>query len=134
MTDTYSRLHGTTVDRFKVGQKNQKITQTGTTVGAVTAILLDRDNTRYTANSTTFFTANIIGQGNNIGAFEVKGCYVSGQSGVSGTVINTYIDNSDLGIVQPSVNFDINGAMSITVTGIANDTITWTAIIEFIQI
>ena len=64
MTDLYTKLHGTTTDRFKIGLKNQRVTLSGRTVNTASTELLDRDGLKYTAESTVFFTAYIIGKGN----------------------------------------------------------------------
>lgn len=131
MADIYSKLHGTTVDRFQIGTKSQQITLTGVNLGSNTIDLLDRDSTKHTENSTVFFTANIVGTDSSSAAFEIRGCYING-SGVSGTVINTYLNTSS--IPTPTVTFDNNGLLTISCTGISGENIRWTAIIDFVKI
>ena len=130
--DTFYKLHGTTVDKFKIGLKNQRIVLTGQTTTASTTDLLDRDEQSYTAESTVFFTAYIVGQGTNSSAYEIKGCYINGQNGVSGYVVNTFVDTNNFTV--PSVTFDNSGNLTVTVTGKAGDTINWTATIDFVTV
>jgi hypothetical protein len=132
MTDFYTKLHGTTTDRFKIGLKNQKITLSGVTSSTNTTELVDRDGLGYTAESTVFFTAYIMGKGANVAAYEIKGCYLQGTSTISGYVTNTYVDTANF--VEPTISFDSNGAMTLTCKGVGTDTIDWTAVIDFVSI
>jgi len=132
MTDIYTKLHGTTADRFKVGLKNQRVTLSGITTNTATVELLDRDELKYTADSTVFFTAYIIGKGSNVAAYEIKGCYLQGTTTIAGYVTNTYVDTASF--AEPTINFDSLGEMTIVCTGINADTINWTAVIDFVSI
>ena len=132
MTDLYTKLHGTTTDRFKIGLKNQRITLSGTTVNTATTELLDRDGLKYTAESTIFFTAYIIGKGTNTAAYEIKGCYLQGTTTISGYVINTYVDTNNF--IEPTITFNSDGDITLTCTGVATDTIAWTAVIDVVSI
>ena len=132
MTDIYTKLHGTTTDRFKIGLKNQRVTLSGVTSNTATAELLDRDSLKYTVESTVFFTAYIIGQGVNVAAYEIKGCYLQGTTTISGYVTNTYVDTADF--IEPTINFNSSGEMTVTCTGADTDTINWTAVIDFVSI
>jgi len=132
MADLYTKLHGTTADRFKIGLKNQRVTLSGSTTNTATAELLDRDELKYTAESTVFFTAYIIGQGTNVAAYEIKGCYLQGTTTISGYVTNTYVDTANF--TEPTINFDSLGEMTIVCTGINADIINWTAVIDFVSI
>jgi len=130
--DTFYKLHGTTVDKFKIGLKNQRIVLTGQTTTGSTATLLDRDSQNYTAESSVFFTAYIIGQGTDSAAYEIKGCYISGVGGVSGYVVNTFVDTNSF--TPPAITFSSSGNLTVTVTGLASDTINWTATIDFVTV
>lgn len=130
--DTFYKLHGTTVDKFKIGLKNQRIVLTGQTTTGSTATLLDRDSQNYTAESSVFFTAYIIGQGTDSAAYEIKGCYISGVGGVSGYVVNTFVDTNSF--TSPVITFSSSGNLTVTVTGLASDTINWTATIDFVTV
>jgi hypothetical protein len=130
--DTFYKLHGTTVDKFKIGLKNQRIVLTGQTTTGSTATLLDRDSQNYTAESSVFFTAYIIGQGTDSAAYEIKGCYISGVSGVSGYVVNTFVDTNSF--TPPAITFSSSGNLTVSVTGLASDTINWTATIDFVTV
>jgi hypothetical protein len=132
MTDIYTKLHGTTTDRFKIGLKNQRVTLSGVTSNIATTELLDRDSLKYTVESTVFFTAYIIGQGINVAAYEIKGCYLQGTTTISGYVTNTYVDTADF--IEPTINFNSLGEMTVTCTGADTDTINWTAVIDFVSI
>ena len=132
MTDIYTKLHGTTADRFKIGLKNQRVTLSGTTTNTATEELLDRDGLKYTVESTVFFTANVIGQGINVATYEIKGCYLQGTTTISGYVTNTYVDTADFN--EPTINFNSLGEMTVTCTGADTDTINWTAVIDFVSI
>jgi hypothetical protein len=132
MTDIYTKLHGTTTDRFKIGLKNQRVTLSGVTSNTATAELLDRDSLKYTVESTVFFTAYIIGQGVNVAAYEIKGCYLQGTATISGYVTNTYVDTADF--IEPTINFNSLGEMTVTCTGADTDNINWTAVIDFVSI
>ena len=130
--DTFYKLHGTTVDKFKIGLKNRRIVLTGQTTTGSTATLLDRDSQNYTAESSVFFTAYIIGQGTDSAAYEIKGCYISGVSGVSGYVVNTFVDTNSF--TPPVITFSSSGNLTVSVTGLASDTINWTATIDFVTV
>ena len=132
MTDIYTKLHGTTADRFKIGLKNQRVTLSGTTTNTATEELLDRDGLKYTVESTVFFTAYVIGQGVNVAAYEIKGCYLQGTTTISGYVTNTYVDTADFN--EPTINFNSLGEMTVNCTGLDTDTINWTAVIDFVSI
>jgi hypothetical protein len=132
MTDLYTKLHGTTTDRFKIGLKNQRVTLSGTTINTASTELLDRDGLKYTAESTIFFTAYIIGKGNNTAAYEIKGCYLQGTTTISGYVINTYVDSNNF--TEPTISFNSDGDITLTCTGVATDTIAWTAVIDVVSI
>jgi hypothetical protein len=126
----YSKLHGTTSDRFRIGSKNQTMTVTGQTVDASTAILSNRDATNIVASSTVFFTAYVVGQGTtHTAAYEIKGCYISGTNTLSGYVVNTFVDTANF--LEPSITFDLNNVLNISVTGVTGDTVMWTSIIDF---
>lgn len=132
MSDTYTRLHGTTTDSFKVGSKNQRITLTGQTVGATTAELLDRHAVKFQTNTTVFFTAYVVGKGTNTAAFEIKGCYLEGTTTVSGYVVDTYVNSADF--PEPSLQFTSSGEMTLECTGVPADTTAWTAVIDFVSV
>jgi len=133
MSDFYTKLHGTTTDRFKIGLKNERLTLTGTSVGATNVTLKDRDGNNHTANSTVFFTAYIVGRGtSNTAAYEIKGCYLEGTTTVSGYVINTYVDSS--GFTEPSFSFNSSGELTVECAGVVGDTIDWTASIDFVSV
>lgn len=132
MTDTYTKLHGTTTDRFKIGLKNQRVTLSGTTVNTASTTLLDRDAAKYKAESTVFFTAYVVGKGINTAAYEIKGCYLQGTTTVSGYVTNTFVDTNNF--VEPTISFNSNGEMTVTCTGVNTDTINWTAVIDVVSI
>lgn len=132
MTDIYTKLHGTTADKFKIGLKNQRVTLSGTTTNTASIELLDRDGLKYTTESTVFFTAYIIGRGTNTAAYEIKGCYLQGTTTVSGYVTNTFVDTDNF--TEPTINFNSNGEMTLSVTGVGTDTINWTAIIDVVSI
>jgi len=132
MPDTFTRLHGTTVDRFKVGQHSQKVTLTGITESTGTISLFDRDGNSFVATSTVFFTAYVIGKGVNTAAFEVKGCYVAGTSTVTGYVVNTYVDTANF--QEPVFSFDESGLLTVTCTGVDGETVNWTAVVDIVSI
>jgi hypothetical protein len=132
MTDLYTKLHGTTTDRFKIGLKNQRVTLSGTTTNTATTELLDRDGLKYTAESTVFFTAYIVGRGVNTAAYEIKGCYLQGTTTVSGYVTNTFVDTNNFS--EPTITFDSDGEMTLTCTGTGTDNINWTAVIDVVSI
>jgi hypothetical protein len=132
MTDLYTKLHGTTTDRFKIGLKNQRVTLSGNTVNTATTELLDRDGLKYTAESTVFFTAYIVGRGTNTAAYEIKGCYLQGTTTISGYVINTFVDSNNF--TEPTITFDSDGELTVNCTGVDTDTIAWTAIIDVVSI
>jgi len=132
MTDIYTKLHGTTADRFKIGLKNQRVTLSGTTTNTAIEELLDRDGLKYIVESTVFFTAYVIGQGVNVAAYEIKGCYLQGTTTISGYVTNTYVDTADFN--EPTINFNSLGEMTVNCAGVDTDTINWTAVIDFVSI
>lgn len=129
---TYTRLHGTTVDKFKIGDNSQRITLTGTADSAGSFDLADRDNQNFVANTTIFFTAYIVGKGNHFAAFEVKGCYIHGTTTVAGYVVDTYVNSGDL--AEPEFTFDALGNMTVSCPGAVNDVISWTAVIDIVSI
>ena len=130
--NNYQRLHGTTVDKFDIGTKNQRIVLTGQTTGAATAELRDRDSEPYTAGSTVFFSAYIVGQGTHTAAYESKGCYLTGTTTTAGYVVNTYVDTGNF--AEPVVSFSNQGAMTVMCTGLSNENINWTATFDFVSI
>lgn len=133
MSDLYSKLHGTTTDRFKIGLKTERINLTGTTSGESTVIVRNRDGESHVVNSTVFFTAYIVGKGDtNLAAFEIKGCYLQGTTTVTGYVINTYVDQT--GFREPTVSFDSDGEMTVECKGVSGDNIEWTASIDVVSI
>ena len=132
MTDLYTKLHGTTTDRFKIGFKNQRVTLSGTTTNTANTELLDRDGLKYTVESTVFFTAYIIGKGNNTAAYEIKGCYLQGTTTISGYVTTTFVDTNNF--TEPTINFNEDGEMTVSCTGVGTDTIAWTAVIDVASI
>lgn len=132
MTDVYTKLHGTTADRFKIGLKNQRATLSGITTNTASVELLDRDSVKYTAESTIFFTAYVIGKGINTAAYEIKGCYLQGTSSTEGYVVNTFMDTADF--TEPTINFNSSGEMTVICTGVADDVIAWTAVIDVVSI
>ena len=132
MTDVYTKLHGTTTDRFKIGIKNQRATLSGITPNTASVELLDRDGLKYIADSTVFFTAYVVGKGVNTAAYEIKGCYLQGTTTISGYVINTFVDTNNF--QEPTISFDSNGEMTVTCTGVGTDTIAWTAVVDVVSI
>lgn len=132
MTDVYTKLHGTTTDRFKIGLKNQRATLSGITTNTASVTLLDRDGLKYTAESTVFFTAYIVGKGTNTAAYEIKGCYLQGTTIISGYVVNTFVDTNNF--TEPTIRFNSNGEMTVTCTGVNTDTIAWTSVIDVVSI
>jgi hypothetical protein len=130
--NNYQKIHGTTVDKFDIGTKNQRIVLTGQTNSAGTANLVDRDSASYTATSTVFFSAYIVGQGSNTAAYEIKGCYLSGTTTTTGYVVNTYVDTDNF--TEPTVSFSSSGEMTVTCTGLADENINWTATFDFVLI
>jgi hypothetical protein len=132
MTDIYTKLHGTTTDRFKIGIKNQRATLSGITINTASVELLDRDGLKYITDSTVFFTAYVVGKGANTAAYEIKGCYLQGTTIVSGYVVNTFVDTNNF--TEPAINFDANGEMTLTCTGVGTDTIAWTAVVDVVSI
>ena len=132
MADVYTKLHGTTTDRFKIGLKNQRAALSGTTTNTASVELLDRDGLKYSAESTIFFTAYIVGKGTNTAAYEIKGCYLQGTTTISGYVTNTFVDTDNF--TEPSISFNSDGDMTLMVTGVGTDTIHWTAVIDVVSI
>lgn len=132
MTDIYTKVHGTTADRFKIGLKNQRITLSGITANTAVVELLDRDEAKYTVDSTVFFTAYIVGKGVNTAAYEIKGCYLEGTTTISGYVTTTFVDTNSF--IEPTINFNSSGEMTVSCTGVGTDTIIWTAVIDVVSI
>ena len=132
MSDVYTKLHGTTTDRFKIGLKNQRATLSGTTTNTATVELLDRDEAKYKADSTVFFTVYVVGRGANTAAYEIKGCYLQSTNTISGYVTTTFVDTDNFS--EPTVSFNSDGEMTLTVTGVGTDTINWTAVIDVVSI
>lgn len=132
MLEIFSKLHGTTTDKFKIGLKNQRIVLTGQSSGISQIQLTNRDESVYAADSSVFFTAYIIAQGTNTAAFEIKGCYVFGVTGTTGYVVNTYVDTG--GFTDPVITFSAQGQMSITCTGLDADDIDWTAVVDLVSV
>jgi hypothetical protein len=128
--DSYQKLHGTTVDSFKIGVNNQRITLTGQTTTNSTAVLLDRNGQSYTATSTVFFTAYVVGTGTNTAAYTIKGCYIPG-AGVDGYVVDTFVDTAIF--TRPTVTFP-GDILTLTVTGKTSETINWSATVDLIII
>lgn len=132
MSDVYTRLHGTTVDRFKVGSHSQRVTLTGFTSGQSTATLVDRDGNNFVADTTVFFTAYIIGKGTNTAAYQIKGCYLFGTTTLSGFVVDTFVDTADF--TEPNLSFSSSGELVLTCNGVDGDEINWTAVIDVVLI
>lgn len=132
MTDIYTKIHGTTTDKFKIGLKTQKITLTGDTSSDTPTVLLDRDGLKFSVDSTVFFTAYIVGKGTNTAAYEIKGCYLQGTTTISGYVTNTYVDTSNF--TEPTISFNSDGDLTLTCVGLSADVIDWTAVIDFVSI
>ena len=132
MSDVYTKLHGTTVDRFKVGVHSQRVTLTGQTSGANTTTLVDRDSNNFVSDTTIFFTAYVIGKGDNTAAYQIKGCYLFGTTTVSGFVVDTFVDTADF--VEPVLAFSPTGELTLTCAGVAGDDINWTAVIDVVLI
>lgn len=127
----FSKIHGTTADRFRIGTKSQLLTLVGETTSDLPVQLEGRDVSTFTATSTLFFTAYIVGQGTtNTAAYEIKGCYIDQTNTVQGYVVNTYVDTGNF--TDPVISFDSNKGCSISCTGLAGETISWTAIIDFV--
>ena len=129
----FSKIHGTTADRFRIGSNIQTITLTGLTTSNETVALTNVENTAFSTSSTLFFTVYIIGKGiSNLAAYEINGCYVNDTNTVTGSVLTTY---ADTGVTNdPSVSFDINNVLTVNCTGAIDDPMQWTAKIEFIII
>lgn len=132
MSDTYARLHGTTVDRFKVGLHNQRVTLTGVTSGSNTTVLVDRDSGNFIAETTIFFTAYVIGKGENTAAYQIKGCYLFGTNTITGFVVDTFVDTANF--TEPSISFSSTGELTLTCYGVDGDEINWTAVIDAVLI
>lgn len=132
MTDIYTKLHGTTTDKFKIGLKNQRATLIGITNNTASTELLDRDGLKFIVDSTVFFTAYIVGKGFNTAAYEIKGCYLQGTTTVSGYVTNTFVDTNNF--TEPTIQFNSNGEVTVTCTGVGTDIINWTAVIDVVAI
>lgn len=129
----YSKLHGTTADRFRIGSNSQTIILTGETTSASSSLLLDRDGTLFVVSSTVFFTMYIVGQGENqTAAYEIKGCYVNSTKTVTGYVVNTFVDSANF--IEPSIQFNSNDELEVSCTGVNDDTMLWTANINFVII
>jgi hypothetical protein len=112
--------------------KNHRATLSGITNNTANTELLDRDGLKFTAESTIFFTAYIVGKGVNTAAYEIKGCYLQGTTTISGYVTNTFVDTNNF--TEPTINFNENGEMTINCTGVGTDTINWTAVIDVVLI
>lgn len=133
MSDIYAKLHGTTVDKFKIGINNQRISLTGVSSGLDESQLVDRDGNNFTVSSTVFFTAYIVGRGTeNTAAYEIKGCYLQGTTIVNGYVVDTFVDTADL--PEPEINFGSDGTMTLTCFGVVDDTINWSAVVDVVSI
>ncbi len=133
MSDIYAKLHGTTVDRFKIGANNQRINLTGVSSGLDEAQLVDRDGNNFTVSGTAFFTAYIVGRGEeNTAAYEIKGCYLQGTTVLNGYVVDTFVDTADL--PEPDINFESDGTMTLTCFGVTDDTINWSAVVDVVSI
>ena len=132
MSDTYAKLHGTTVDRFKIGLNNQRVSLTGVTSGVNQSQLVDRDGNNLIVSSTVFFTAYVVGRGENTAAYEIKGCYLQGTTTVTGYVVDTFVDTADF--TAPTISFNISGEMTLTCFGVQDDTISWTAVVDVVSI
>lgn len=131
--ETYQKLYGTTVDKFKIGLKNQRIVLTGMTSEAGETTLKDRDDNDHVVDSTVFFTANIVGRGNSsTAAYEIKGCYVIATTTVTGYVVNTYVDTGNF--TEPVIEFSETNAMSIKCIGVDGDIVNWTASVELLSV
>ena len=127
----YSKIHGTTADRFRIGTKNQRITLVGETTSESSVQLAGREIATFTASSTLFFTAYIIGQGTTtIAAYEIKGCYTNSSINSPGNVVVTFINTNNLN--DPIVSFNENKEFSIVCPGAENETVSWTAIVDFV--
>lgn len=132
MSDTYAKLHGTTVDRFKIGLNNQRVSLTGVTAGANQMQLVDRDGNNFIASSTVFFTAYVVGRGDSTAAYEIKGCYLQGTTTVTGYVVDTFVDTADF--TEPTISFNTSGEMMLTCFGVQDDNISWTAVVDVVSI
>jgi hypothetical protein len=132
MADILQKIHGTTTDRFQVGGKSQQIVLTGKNTDADTVALKNRENTPITTNSTTFFTAYLLGQATDLAAFEIKGCYVKDQAGLTGLVVNTFLNTNEIPV--PEITFSSTGTLTINCTGLAGQNIQWSGIVDFIKI
>ncbi len=133
MSDLFTKLHGTTTDSFKIGLKNVRLALTGTTDGVTSAVLKNRDNENFSVVSTVFFTAYVIGRGtDNSAAYEIKGCYIEGTTTISGYVVNTYVDS--VGFTDPSISFNSSGELFVECFGVANDTVSWTAVVDVVAV
>ena len=97
-----------------------------------TKLFTDRDGLKYKSESTVFFTAYIVGKGTNVAAYEIKGCYLQGTTTISGYVTNTYVDTNNF--TEPTISFNSDGDITVTVTGVGTDVINWTAVIDFVSI
>jgi hypothetical protein len=127
----YSKIHGTTADRFRMGLKNQRITFTGETETNEAVVLTNSENVLFVANSTVFFTVYIVGQGDSAAAaYEIKGCYINESSTLTGYVVNTFVDSDNF--VEPIVVFNEANEIIVTCNGVEEKTIKWTAIADFV--
>lgn len=133
MSDIYAKLHGTTVDRFKIGVNNQRISLTGVSSGEGGVQLVDRDGNNLTVSSTVFFTAYIVGRGEeNTAAYEIKGCYLQGTTVVTGYVVDTFVDTAEF--MEPEISFGSDGMMTLTCFGVIDDTVSWSAVVDIVSI
>lgn len=131
MNDIFQKLHGTTVDKFSIGNKNQTVTLTGTTTTTSGVQLLDRDAQSLIVDSAVFFSAYIAGTGSNVAAYEIKGCYVIATNSINGYATTTYVNTAN--IQDPHITFD-NGELVVTVYGLNGDTINWTSVINLVLV
>lgn len=130
--DIFQRLHGTTTDQFKIGSKSQRIVLTGVNQANDTVALTDRFGNQYTADSTIFFTAYLIGQDTDTVSLELKGSYIQGTTGASGTVVTAFVNTNNIPL--PTVNFNSSGTLSIDCTGILGQNLKWTCVVDIVKI
>lgn len=131
MNDIFQKLHGTTVDRFGIGNNNQTIILTGTTTSVNGVQLLDRDAQSFSVDSAVFFSAHIAGTGTNVAAYEIKGCYLLSNDSMNGYTVTTYTNTAD--VQDPVITFN-NGEITVTAHGATGDTINWTAVINLVLV
>lgn len=131
MSDIFQKIHGTTVDRFSIGNNNQTISLTGQTMSTAYTQLLDRNAQSFTVDSAVFFSAFIAGTGTNTAAYEIKGCYTLADDSIKGYAVTTYADTAN--IAEPVVSFS-DGEINVSVAGAAGDTMTWSAIVNLVLV